>query len=205
MIVYNADGTRPEACGNGLRVLGRHAHDVGHLGFGTHAVATDAGRRSLELTPLDPDVVHVRAFVVRPFLVDPNCRVENLPGLRAGARVDAGNPHLVLFVDDPESADLDGIGRAAQGDPRFPSGVNVELIAVRDGSLAARVFERGVGETGSCGSGACAAALAARRLGFCSEARIPVSFPGGELVVELDEVDGAWLSGPIEFLGTGRD
>jgi len=106
-----------------------------------------------------------------------------------------GNPHLVLFVDDPDGARVVQHGPRLEHDARFPARTNVEFVApTADGALRMRVWERGVGETMSCGTGACAAAAVAHRRGLVG-AHVTVRLDGGELVVDVG--DTIRLGGPV--------
>src|SRR5205823_12077619 len=111
-----------------------------------------------------------------------------------------GNPHFVVFVDDPDAVPLDRHGPVLEHDARFPNRTNVEMVVPTAGGLRMRVWERGVGETASCGSGACAAAAVAHQRGV-APARATVAVPGGTLVVDLQAngPDGwsARLGGPV--------
>jgi diaminopimelate epimerase len=107
-----------------------------------------------------------------------------------------GNPHLVLFVeDDPERYHVAHIGSVLERDDRFPEGTNVEFARVGTKEIAARVWERGSGETMACGSGACAIAVAANETGL-ADRRSTVRFPGGLLEVERQEGGPVRLTGP---------
>jgi diaminopimelate epimerase len=111
--------------------------------------------------------------------------------------VSMGNPHLVLFVErDPDELDVRGLGPRIETDPRFPEKTNVEFVDVQDGGVKARVWERGSGETMACGTGACAALVAANEAGLVPS-RAEVRFPGGALVVERTEAE-VLLTGPAE-------
>jgi diaminopimelate epimerase len=113
--------------------------------------------------------------------------------------VDLGNPHCVLFVPDEQSADVTALGPLLERHAHFPKGANVEFAAPDGRRLGLRVWERGVGETASCGSGACAAAAAAISTGRM-DPPVEVEQRGGWVLVEWDERDGLWLSGPVEDL-----
>ena len=109
-----------------------------------------------------------------------------------------GNPHLVLFVDDPETAHVTTAGPKFEVDPRFPRHTNVEFITVSGSDeITMRVWERGVGETLSCGTGACAAAAVAHRRGLVGD-DVTVHVPGGDLRVELG--DTVRLGGPVQHV-----
>jgi diaminopimelate epimerase len=181
MALRNADGTAAETSGNGLRCLARAVVDAGWCEGPEVTVLTDSGLRRLRLAG---DQISVD---MGPAKVG--------GGNGEGTLVDMGNPHLVIVVDDPATVDLLPLGR------RHPD-LNVEVIATTfvPHSLAMRVHERGVGETLSCGSGACAAAAAAYDLGLVG-ARVVVYQPGGAAVVELGD-DTVTLTGPAVHVAT---
>jgi diaminopimelate epimerase len=208
--IYNLDGGRPEACGNGLRCVARHVHERGRAGARVR-VATDAGPRAVDVDQKGPEVV-TRAWMGLPRLTAERVELRLGHGLAAdapgeplaGVAVALGNPHCVVLVPDERPLPLAAWGTLLQRDPRFPRGVNLELVSLREPErLAARVFERGVGETGSCGTGACAAAFVADRLGLRSlPAR--VAMRGGELLVDRAPDGGLRLAGPVHDEGEGR-
>jgi diaminopimelate epimerase len=200
MVLHNADGSRPEMCGNGLRVIGDHAMRAGHADTGMIWIETDAGLRRLALARGAGGEPRVRALVAHPRIVARDVALALAGGERRATVIDAGNPHCVIFGGDPEREDLDAIGSALQRHERFPAGVNVELVHARDHGLAMRVYERGVGETLSCGTGACAAAFAALAGSIVERGPISITCRGGDLLVERDEEGGAWLSGPLDLL-----
>lgn len=194
MQVFNADGSRAEACGNGLRCLARFARELGHASADVVRVETDAGPRRVELLRTADEPLRARASmgVVR---VDARGFELALAGHTLTAwGVDVGNPHCVIFVEELERAPLAVLGAALQVHERFPGGVNVELVRVHGARLELRVWERGVGETAACGTGACAAAFAAHATG---RVRLPaaVELAGGPLVVGRDADGEAWIEG----------
>jgi diaminopimelate epimerase len=195
MHLFNADGSRAEISGNGIRCLAQAVARQRGASDTTVVAATDAGIRTLAVSATeDPAVCHVRVEMgePRPGPTVPQ-PVEELLGVRHGT-VDMGNPHLVVLVDDPASVDL-----ATEGpwlESQFAGGVNVEYVAVRDAgaTIELRVWERGAGITEACGSGACAATFQAAQWGLVGD-RVQVAMPGGTADVEL--VDGeAVLIGP---------
>jgi diaminopimelate epimerase len=209
MTLHNADGLRAEMSGNGIRCLAWFAHRKG-LGDGKRLVVdTDAGRREIELD-IDPLTDELRAATVDmgPVTFDPAAIPLDAPSafdLEAvfhgthyvGDAAGMGNPHLVLLVDHPQTARVTQHGPRLEHDERFPKRTNVEFIAATPGEPGAidmRVWERGVGETLSCGTGACAAAAVANRRGLVGE-RVVVHVPGGDLLVELG--DTIRLGGPV--------
>ncbi|MEX2100400.1 MAG: diaminopimelate epimerase [Acidimicrobiia bacterium] len=198
MILWNADGAEAEMSGNGIRCLAWVAHRAG-LGDGKRLVVdTAGGRREIDLE-LDERAEVVAATVdMGPATFDPSAIPLDAPsafGLEAtfhgityeGDAAGMGNPHFVLFVDDPEAAHVATHGPKLEVDPRFPNRTNVEFIAISGtDEISMRVWERGVGETLSCGTGACAAAAVAHRRELVGE-RVRVRVPGGDLVVELGD------------------
>lgn len=206
----NADGSLAEMCGNGIRCLGKLVFERGH----TRATALEVGSRdgpkhlSLQVEegvvtavtvgmgppkfarsqiPMDgpPD----EPFLTEPFEVDGRT-------FKATA-LSMGNPHLVLFVEqDPDQVDVHTLGPRIEHDERFPLKTNVEFAAIADGAVKVRVWERGSGETMACGTGACAALVAANEAGLVP-ARAEVRFPGGTLVVQRT-ADEVLLTGPAE-------
>jgi len=200
MHLWNADGSRAETSGNGMRCLAQGVlRGRGHAG-GTVVADTDAGRRVLVVTPgPDPATVEVRVDM-GPVGDGPGVRGLDGPaglgdrlGVRQAGTADLGNPHLVLVVDDPAGVDLADVGSRLE--TAYPGGMNVEVIApVGDDVLALRVWERGAGITEACGTGACAAAHLAHRWGLVGD-HVRVDMPGGSARVDL--TDGrAVLSGP---------
>jgi diaminopimelate epimerase len=208
MVLFNADGGVAEMSGNGIRCLAWVAHRIG-LGDGQRLVVdTQAGRRGVALELDDrSDVaqatVDMGAVTFTPaeipltapsaFDLEAHYHGVEYHGDAAGM----GNPHLVLFVDDPATARVTQHGPHLELDPRFPSRTNVEFVATtpdRADTITMRVWERGVGETLSCGTGACAAAAVAHRRGLVGE-RVAVRVPGGELAVELGST--IRLGGPV--------
>jgi diaminopimelate epimerase len=212
----NADGSVAEMCGNGIRCLAALAFERGHTARTELDVETRAGvkhlsldvrdgivrtvtvemgparlaRRDIPMTGGDPD----EPFLTEPFDVEGRT-------FKATA-VSMGNPHLVLFVEeDPAGVDVHRLGPVVEQDARFPNGTNVEFVAADGDGLRVRVWERGVGETMACGTGACAALVAANEAGLVP-ARAPVRFPGGELVIDRTQ-DQVFLTGPAERVFEG--
>ena len=206
----NADGSLAEMCGNGIRCLGKLVYERGFTTATELEVGTRDGRKHLSLD-VDGSVVRnvtvgmgPPAFARRdipmqgppdqPFLTEP---FEVDGRTYKATAVSMGNPHLVLFVEeDPDDVDVRAIGPRIEHDARFPEKTNVEFVAALDGGVKARVWERGSGETMACGTGACAALVAANEAGLVP-ARAEVRFPGGTLLVERMQ-DEILLTGPAE-------
>jgi diaminopimelate epimerase len=195
MRYWNADGGEVELCGNGLRCLALLSVTDGLVDGDSFVIESAVGDHAV--TVLGDGMV--RAFVGRPHPF----RTEELTVAGHTVRpVGVGNPHAVLFVDDVDEAQVAEIGSSIEQDPLFPEGVNVEFVEPgTDDRIKVRVWERGVGETTASGTGAAAAAYAARAAEELGDA-IMVELPGGELLVEFDE-EGAWMTGPARIVYRG--
>jgi diaminopimelate epimerase len=205
MTLHNADGHVAEMSGNGIRCLAWVAARDGFVGD-TLVVDTGGGRRVVDLDRAADGAVTAATVDMGPVTFDPTAIPVDAPSafdLSAeyhgteyrGDAAGMGNPHLVLFVDDPATARVTQHGPHLEHDPRFPRRTNVEFVAPDgDGGMRMRVWERGVGETLSCGTGACAVAAVAHRRGLVGD-RVTVHVPGGELVVEIGET--IRLGGPV--------
>jgi diaminopimelate epimerase len=206
----NADGSLAEMCGNGVRCLAKLVYDRGYTTATELRIGTRAGSKHVSLDVGDNAVASVTvgmgppAFARgeipmtgpsdEPFLTEP-FDVDDVT-YKASA-ISMGNPHLVVFAErDPRDVDVTTIGPRIEHDARFPNKTNVEFIEVRDGVVNVRVWERGVGETMACGTGACAALVAANEAGLVP-AKAPVRFPGGTLTVERTQEE-VFLTGPAE-------
>jgi diaminopimelate epimerase len=215
----NADGSKAEMCGNGVRVFVRYLVDVGwaDVDGGPLAVGTRAGVKTV--TRSDGTLgergyeVDLGAFRVDESEVLVRTRGGGAP--RPGVGIDVGNPHVVVAL--PDEAELEALDLAAQPllHPEAPHGANIEFVVPSDplvregvGSIRMRVFERGVGETLSCGTGVAAAALAVRHwAGPAAPDHWRVDVPGGTLGVRMPEVDGerhVLLSGPATLVYSGE-
>jgi diaminopimelate epimerase len=213
MLLFNADGGIAEMSGNGIRTLAWVAARDGLGDDGTLVVDTGGGRREIALTRerATGEVTHATVDM-GPVTFDPSLipvALDSPFGITAefhGVRYEGdaagmGNPHLVLFVDDPATARVRQHGPHLELDERFPKRTNVEFVRVTPGAtdeVDMRVWERGVGETLSCGTGACATAAVAHHRGLVGD-RVTVHVPGGDLVVELAVPgrDTIRLGGPV--------
>ncbi len=215
MDIFNPDGGRAEMCGNGIRMLARHLYQRGLAGSATFTVDTDAG----VITPTVRDDGMVRVMMGQAVLGGPAIRGfdgtegggETVPErLEAAGReyiftfVDMGNPHCVIATDDLDSVDLEAEGPAIENHELFPNRANVEFMRV-DGpaEVTMKVWERGVGETRACGTGACAVAVAACRSGKAQSPMI-VHLPGGDLEIEVDDDLNVTMTGPAEEIYSGN-
>ena len=210
--IFNADGSEVEQCGNGARCIAR-------------LVASRAATRERVLLMDSPGgIVNARLrgdglvsvamgvpdFDPRslPFEADheaPSYRIELLAGPVEFGAVSIGNPHAVIRVRSVGDAPVDTIGPAMENHPRFPRRVNVGFLEiVAPDRVRLRVFERGVGETQACGTGACAAVAVGRRHGPLAE-EVRVDVPGGRLIVQWPGPgEPIWLTGPAETAFEGQ-
>ncbi len=203
MAVFNADGSRAAACGNGLRCIALLATENGRVDGHELRVETDTATQRVRLHGAGK-----RARVATAEMGEPRVDEElnRLPVLGEDLPltvVNVGNTHCVLSVDDVDSAPVHQVGPALEGHDAFPDGTNVAFVEVRGGALRARFWERGVGETESCGSGACAAAVWAIRCGRVSSP-VNVETRGGRLIVEWDPGGALRLTGPVQRIGKVR-
>ena len=207
-VIFNADGTRAEQCGNGMRCLAVFARERGLVasdeilfdtpGGDVLACIEDGGMVSVRMgvPRLEPDEIPIagprRATTYGLDIDGDEVRF---------AAMSMGNPHAVVRVADVERAPVARLGRALQAHPFFPESVNVGFVqALSRERLRLRVFERGVGETRACGSGACAAVVAGRLSGDV-DANARVDLPGGSLRIRWDgEGEPVWMTGPTAWV-----
>lgn len=211
--IYNADGGESGQCGNGARCFARFLRERGLTDQDRITVATISRRMTLEL--LGDGRVRVEmgvpAFEPKAIPIRADARADTyevaLDDGRCvrGQALSIGNPHFVVSVDDVDDAPVALLGPALESHPDFPERVNVGFMEVRDsGHVRLRVFERGVGETRACGSGAVAAAVAGR-LAHGLRDSVQVSLPGGILTVDWSgEGEPAYLTGPAAHVFDGE-
>ncbi len=187
MRVINADGSEADMCGNGVRCVARYLDEHGE--GDRFAVDTIGGIVHTEVVARG-EVYRVRVDMGAPRLISVN---ETEP---QSAIVDVGNRHLVFFREEIDRFDLSAIGEAIQDEPAYPGGINVHLVEV-EGPAALRVrhYERGVGLTMACGTGAVASAVASIARGDV-KSPVLVRVPGGELTIEHSSDGHAFMTGP---------
>ncbi len=220
MEMYNADGSRAEMCGNGIRCAAKYAWEKGLIPAGKTelTVLTGAGILSVSL--------HLKAGKVESATVDmgrPILEPEKIPVLASGTGpapvltetvkgqpfeltcISMGNPHAVTFLPAVDDFDVAGVGSLLEVAPVFPRKANIEFVQVIDREhLKMRVWERGSGETLSCGTGSCAAAVAAALKGLTARA-VTMQVLGGELQIRWDETDDhVYLTGPAVTVFSGQ-
>jgi len=197
MTVWNADGSVAEMCGNGLRCVALRLREDGASGDSLR-LATGAG--DVDATFTDRGV---RVVLGTPEPAAEPRIVETPHGAIRGLDVSIGNPHFVVFAEDAPPSDLALWGPAVATHESFPAGANVERLGVHGGGLTMRVWERGAGETMACGSGACAAFVAARVQGRTSDDEADVRLRGGTLRIRWSGDGPVSLEGPARTVFTG--
>ena len=199
MRMFNADGSEGKMCGNAIRCVAKYLYDSCAVPRAEMRIETGSGVKQLACRIEGGKVRTVRVDM-GPACFDPKAIPVSLQGEVVGRKVhiaggehaitcvSMGNPHCVVF-EDPDGTDLAAVGPRFECDPLFPERVNTEFVRQTGArSLRMRVWERGSGETLACGTGACAAAAAAVRLGLCPRGEdISVQLSGGELMINVGD------------------
>ena len=218
MEMYNADGSRGEMCGNGIRCVAKYVYDYGLTDKTSISVETLGGIKYLDLTVENGKVSLVKVDMGKPEL-EPSkipvaaegSRAVDVPITVAGKEyrmtcVSMGNPHAVVYVDcDVKELPLETIGPEFENHERFPNRVNTEFVKIIDRKTAEmRVWERGSGETLACGTGACAVAVASVLNGL-TDNEVTVKLLGGDLLIQWDrEKDTVYMTGPAAVVFDGE-
>ena len=219
MDMYNADGSRSEMCGNGIRCVGKYVYDYGLTDKKEISVETLAGIKYLKLNVENEKVssvkVNMGAPILKPELIPVNLPDKNnemavqVPITVEGkvyktTCVSMGNPHSVVFVDDTDSFPLEEVGPLFENHEMFPNRINAEFVQVTDRKhVKMRVWERGTGETLACGTGACATAVACI-LNEKTDDEVTVSLLGGDLVIKWDREENiVFMTGPATTVFDG--
>ncbi|MAG14390.1 MAG: diaminopimelate epimerase [Dehalococcoidales bacterium] len=227
MRTFDADGLEAETCGNGIRCLAKYAFENGQISSGTHCISVEtitgvseirlsrSGDRliGIQVSMNRPEfraanipvmvelrkegIVYIKSMLGYPINIDGKDILLNL--------VSMGNPHAVYFTSQPVSDfPLTQLGPKVEHLKIFPNRTNFEVARVlRRKQIEVRVWERGVGETLACGSGACAVAVAARLYDYIDN-EVDIKLPGGIVPVAWDGNDEVWMSGPAEKVFTGE-
>ena len=217
MEMYNADGSRGNMCGNGIRCVAKYVYEHGLTTKTQIRVDTLSGVKELNLTIENEKVALVRVNMGKPEftakkipVISEKEQVIRQPIQVAGNTyemtcVSMGNPHCVVFIDDMDCLDMEKTGPAFENHSCFPDRVNTEFVKIIDNhTLEMRVWERGSGETLACGTGACAVAAASIKNGFTNDT-VTVRLRGGELQIEWDQESGdIYMTGPAEEVFEGE-
>jgi diaminopimelate epimerase len=215
MDIYDADGSRVEMCGNGIRAVLKYLRDRGHTDADEVSVETLGGVVRPRWMGDDTVRVDMGRPVLAPAKIPTTLGSGDGPVLDAELEVDGqrlsvscvsmGNPHAVLYVDDPETAPVTTLGPRIETHAAFPNRTNVEFVTVeaRD-RIRQRTWERGTGETLACGSGACAVAVASMLRGVVDR-EVAIALRGGTLRIEwADDQAHVFMTGPAAEVYTGR-
>ena len=222
MEMYNADGSRSEMCGNGIRCVGKFVYDKGLTDKRRISVVSAGKIKYLDLTVEGTDGSAGRGEVVRVNMGSPILEPALIPVEAAGDRVvdepilvggreyrmtcvSMGNPHAVVFSEHVVEMALEQIGPLFEGHERFPNRINTEFVEIRDRkNCFMRVWERGTGETFACGTGCCAVLVAGVLNGLTDNA-ITVKLLGGELFIEWDREENLiYMTGPAVTVFEGE-
>ncbi len=217
MKMYNADGSRGEMCGNGIRCVGKYVYDYGLTDQTEISVETLGGIKHLSLTVEEGKVALVKVDMGSPIFVPEQIPVKvegdhavNVPISVDGDEyrmtcVSMGNPHAVVYLDDIQNMEIEKIGSKFEHHPCFPNRVNTEFARVLDReTVEMRVWERGSGETLACGTGACAVAVASMVNGLTEDC-VTVQLLGGNLKIEWDrEKNVVYMTGPATVVFDGE-
>lgn len=217
MEMYNADGTRAEMCGNGIRCVGKYVYDHGMTDKTSITVESFGKVKYLDLTVENGKVVKVKVNMGKPELTAKDVPVvsvheqvidEEIIVKEKSYRmtcVSMGNPHAVVFMDDVEHLAIEEIGPCFENHERFPNRTNTEFVQVIDDShVKMRVWERGTGETLACGTGCCATAVACV-LNRLTGAHVTVQVLGGEIEIYWDQKENlVYMTGPAVTVFEGE-
>jgi len=207
--IYNCDGTEVEQCGNGARCFGKFVTDKKLTGKRHLKVSTNTGLINIDVVDNNTFRVDMGApnfdpaslpFIPSKALADDESTstytIDHTQGSSDISAVSMGNPHAVMVVDNIDTADVAGLGKLLECHSQFPNNVNVGFMQILSrNSIKLRVFERGVGETQACGSGACAAVAAGINNGIL-DAEVDVELLGGQLNIQ-------WSGGKTALIMTG--
>jgi diaminopimelate epimerase len=217
MDMYNNDGSRGKMCGNGIRCVAKYVYDHGLTEKKKLRIETLSGIKELELTVEDGKVtfvtVNMGSPITKPSLIPVISEKEVIikEPITVGNEtyeitcISMGNPHAVVFVEDPMGIPIETLGPLFDFHTIFPERVNTEFVSVTDRShIKMRVWERGSGETLACGTGACASAVACILNGL-TDSEVTVSLLGGDLVIRYDEDQNTvYMTGPTVEVFSGE-
>jgi diaminopimelate epimerase len=198
MRIWNADGGEVDACGNATRCVAL---------LGASTIETKGGILRAEASGPGVTVdMGLPAFlweeIPLAYAMDTASMPVGWEELAEPAAVNVGNPHVIFFVGDADAVDLARLGPLIEHDPLFPERVNVNVASVANGAISLRVWERGVGLTLACGTGACATAVAAISRGLVSSP-VDVHLPGGMLTIAWEADGSIAMSGPAVHVFDG--
>ena len=217
MEMYNADGTRSEMCGNGIRCVAKFVYDKGLTDKTSLSIVSCGKIKYIDLTVEEGKVSLVKVNMGAPIL-----KAEEVPVISQNEQVidevlvvegkeykmtcvSMGNPHAIVFMDNVADLEIEKIGPYFENHERFPNRTNTEFIRIIDEhTVEMRVWERGTGETLACGTGACATVVACVLNGFTKE-EVTVKLLGGDLQIKWDREENlVYMTGPAEIVFEGE-
>ncbi len=217
MRIFNSDGSEAEMCGNGIRCVAKYIHDNKLFDKDKISIETLAGIKKVKLLE-EPtgDCNEVIVDMGEPLFQDNNIPYDVFEAFNKDLDLDVkdgkmrftvismGNPHAITFVEDVNNIDITSYGPEVENNPVFPNRTNVEFVQIIDkNNIKVRVWERGVGETFACGTGACAAVVACGLNGYTDE-NVNVELPGGELEIEWGKDNHIYMKGPAKTIFVGK-
>lgn len=217
MEMYNADGSRSEMCGNGIRCVGKYVYDYGLIDKTKFSVVSAGKIKYLELTVENKKAVRIKVNMGSPILLPKQIPVlsesekvvdELITVLDKEYRmtcVSMGNPHAVVFVENTSDFPVNEVGPYFEHHERFPNRTNTEFVQIIDRNhIKMRVYERGTGETLACGTGCCASVVACV-LNNLTDALVYVEVLGGVIYIEWNrEENQIYMTGPAETVFEGE-
>ncbi len=201
MQIFNADGSEVEACGNAARCVAKLLGDETRI---ETAGGVITGNATVDGAIVDMGNPRFEwQAIPLAYAMDTLDMPVGWEELQNPAAVNVGNPHVIFFVDDSAAVELDRLGPMIEVDPLFPEKANVNIAHIDDGVIHLRVWERGVGLTRACGTGACATAVAAIRRGLVTSP-VQVNLPGGMLTIRWKDGENIEMQGPTTYVFAGE-
>ncbi|WP_417616142.1 diaminopimelate epimerase [Parasphingorhabdus sp.] len=201
MQIFNADGSEVEACGNAARCVAKLIGDETRIETQGGIII---GNATADGAIVDMGKPHLEwQSIPLAYAMDTLNMPVGWEDLQNPVAVNVGNPHVIFFVDDSATVELDRLGPMIEVDPLFPEKVNVNVAHISDDIIYLRVWERGVGLTMACGTGACATAVAAIKRGLVTSP-VQVELPGGSLVISWQDGEHIQMQGPTTYVFAGE-
>lgn len=210
--IFNPDGSEAEQSGNGVRIFAKYLLDEGYIAERKFTLDMLAGEVEVEFLREDGSIMRVN--MGKPAYAGPGMMFHGLEGEVVNAHLrfwdndynttclSVGNPNCVIMMEEITPQKAKELGPYVEQSSYFPNRMNMQLCKVQDRShIAIEIYERGAGYTLASGTGACAAAAAARRMGLVDE-KVTVQMPGGNLLVEIDKDNNIYMTGSVELVGT---
>lgn len=210
--IFNSDGSEAEQSGNGVRIFAKYLLDEGYIREKKFTLDMQAGRVEVEFLQEDGSIMRVN--MGRPVYAGPQMQFHGLDGEIVNAHLrfwdndynttclSIGNPNCVIMMEEITPQKAKSLGPYVEHSPYFPNRMNMQLCKVIDRkNIAIEIYERGAGYTLASGTGACAAAAAAKRMGLIDE-KVTVHMQGGDLNVEIDGTDTIYMTGSVKQVGT---